>query len=94
MLDEPLSPLRAKQLMGQILASGRVVPSRHALDELAKDDMDMQDVINVVRGGAVDPADLVDGTWRYRVRTQRMAVVVAFRSETEMRIVTAWRYKR
>lgn len=34
-----------------------------------------------------------NGSWRYRVRTARMAVIVAFRSETALRVVTAWRFK-
>ena len=46
----------------------------------------------VSRGGIVEPAEFESGSWRYRVRTARMCVV-AFRSETELRIVTAWRFK-
>ena len=48
---------------------------------------------NVLRAGTVGPAEAEHGEWRYRVRTQRMAVVVAFRSETELRVVTAWRFR-
>ena len=51
----------------------------------------MVDVTNVLRGGVVDPAEFENGSWRYRVRTARIAVIVAFRSETELRVVTAWR---
>jgi hypothetical protein len=39
----------------------------------------------------VDPAEFENSSWRYRVRTARIAVIVAFRSETELRVVTAWR---
>jgi hypothetical protein len=51
----------------------------------------MVDVTNVLRGGVVDPAEFENGSWRHRVRTARIAVIVAFRSETELRVVTAWR---
>ena len=54
----------------------------------------MVDAINVLRGGIVEPGEFENGSWRYRVRTQRMYVVVAFRSETELRVVTAWRLKQ
>ena len=78
-------------LIREILATGSVAFSRHALEEMEKDKLTAVDVTNVVRGGVVDPAELENGSWRYRVRTGRMAVIVAFRSEAELRIVTAWR---
>ena len=52
------------------------------------------DAVNVLRAGIVDPAEFDKGCWRYRVRTRLMVVVIAFRSETEIRVVTAWREKR
>jgi hypothetical protein len=45
-------------------------------------------------GAVTEPADLVKGTWRYRIHTNRLSVVVAFRSEQEVVIVTAWRNKQ
>ena len=91
MLVEPLSPPDARRLIREILQSGSVVLSRHAAEEMAKDNLTMVDVTNVLRGGLVDPAEFEKGSWRYRVRTARIAVIVAFRSETELRVVTAWR---
>jgi hypothetical protein len=90
-LVEPLSPPDARRLIREILQSGSVVLSRHAAEEMAKDSLTMVDVTNVLRGGVVDPAEFENGSWRYRVRTARIAVIVAFRSETELRVVTAWR---
>ncbi len=49
------------------------------------------DAVNVLRGGVVRPGEFENGTWRYRVQTRRMTVVVAFRSTTELTVVTAWR---
>lgn len=91
MLVEPLSPPDARRLLREILQNGSVAFSRHAEQEMAKDELTMVDVTNVLRGGVVDPAELQRGSWRYRVRTARIAVIVAFRSETELRVVTAWR---
>jgi len=92
-LVEPLSPPFAKQLIQQVLQGGSVSFSRHAEEEMAKDNLTMVDVTNILRGGVVDPAELEKGSWRYRVRTARIAVVIAFRSETELRVVTAWRFR-
>lgn len=49
---------------------------------------------NILRAGVVQPPDFEKGTWRYRVQTNRMAVVVAFRSSQELVVVTAWREKK
>ena len=91
---EPLCPPEAKRLIREILVCGEVVSSRHAVDEMAKDDLTLVDCINVLRAGVVGPAELERGTWRYRVHTRQVSVVVAFRSETRMVVVTAWRSGR
>ena len=93
MLSEPLNPSDARRLIRDIIENGDVAFSGHAQDELDKDDLTTTDVLNMLRGGIVEPAEFESGSWRYRVRTARMCVVVAFRSETELRIVTAWRFK-
>jgi hypothetical protein len=91
-LIEPLSTLDAKRLIQEILSNGKVTFSGHAQQEMDKDDLATTDVLNMLRGGMVEPAEFENGYWRYRVRTARMCVVVAFRSETDLRIVTAWRF--
>lgn len=88
---EPLDPGEAKRAIVELLRSGRVRFTRHAEEELAKDDMTTVDAINVARGGVVEPAELENGTWRYRVRTEKMTVVVAFRDESRLVFITAWR---
>jgi len=89
--DEPLDPAAAKALIASILRTGSVTPSQHALEQLKARAMTMVDVVNILRAGVVEPGEFLNGTWRYRVRTPRMNVVIAFRSETELRVVTAWR---
>lgn len=93
-MTEPLSPSAAKTLILANLSLGSYIWSSHALVELEKDKMIADDAINVLRGGVVEPAEFENGSWRYRVRTKKIYVVVGFRSETEMRIVTCWRIKR
>jgi hypothetical protein len=97
MADELSEPLRSddcRLLIRTILQSGRFTYSRHAKEEMLADDMTTVDCENVLRGGVVQPPDFEKGSWRYRVETSRMAVVVAFRSSTELVVVTAWRVKR
>jgi len=60
---------------------------------MAKDDLNMVDCVNVLRGGVVEQPEFEHGTWRYRVRTNRIVVVAAFRSATVLTVVTAWRIR-
>ena len=95
MLKEPLTNDQARTLLRQILSTGGDVSfSSHALDEMQHDDLTSVDAQNVMRGGVVEFSEQERGTWRYRVRTARMTFVVAFRSETSVRVITAWRHKR
>ena len=91
---EPLDPPQAKRIIRQILVSGEVAFSRHALTEMKDDDLSNVDCVNVLRAGVVEPPEFENGSWRYRVRSASIWVVVAFRSETEMVIVTAWRVRK
>jgi hypothetical protein len=94
MLKEPLEPERARCLIRGILQDGQVTFSGHSLEALADDYLSTVDAVNVLRAGKVEPAEFEKRCWRYRVRTQQMVVVVTFRSESEIRVVTAWRDKR
>jgi hypothetical protein len=93
-LREPFRLPAARQLIRQILKNGVVIPSKHGLEEMANDDLTLVDCVNVLRGGTVTSCDHIKGSWRYHVRTTPISVIVAFRSETELRIVTAWRNRR
>jgi hypothetical protein len=99
----PLTPVLAKALLRRLLEEGKfIAPSArsHARQEMNKDGLTDVDLVNVLRGGTVEPPEWENGEWRYRVRTQRMTVVVAFEpdpedaeseEEIELFIVTAWR---
>ena len=90
-LPEPLGPDAAKRLLREILATGRVMFSNHALDEMEQEAIAQTDVIRVLRSGTVEPAEFERGSWRYRVRSQRLYAVATFRSDSEAVVVTAWR---
>jgi len=73
---------------------GEIVSSRHANHEMAADGLDLVDCMGVLRSGVLDSAELERGTWRYLVRAGGVCVVIAFRSEHRLIIVTAWRDAR
>jgi hypothetical protein len=84
----------ARKRISAILRGGRVSYSRHAREEMEKDDLTEVDVTNVLRGGRItEPAELGAVDWTYRVHTRLLCVVVAFRDDTELVVVTAWRKK-
>jgi len=60
---------------------------------MSADALSADEVQQVVRSGIVEPGELEGGSWRYRVRVGRVVVVVAFRSDVEIVVVTAWRMK-
>jgi hypothetical protein len=93
MLTEPLTPGDAKRLLVSIIDNGTVDFSPHAYTEMAEDGITVDQVLAVMRGGVVEPAEFERGSWRYRVRQARTYVVVTFRSETRTVVVTAWRKK-
>ncbi len=85
---------KARRLLGEILVSGTLTYSGHAKKELAKDKLTTQDVVNVLRAGVVEPSEFERGSWRHRVKTNTICVVVVLVSEQEAVVVTAWRIRR
>lgn len=93
-MREPLARDAARRLIRNILSDGVVRFSSHALDEMYKDELTTPDVLNILRSGVVEAPELERGTWRYRVRGRAAYVVVAFRSELSLVVITAWRLER
>jgi uncharacterized protein DUF4258 len=93
-LQHPLSNDDAKRAIVNILKTGTIGFSNHALEEMEKDGLTTVDAANVLRGGVVEFCEEVNRAWRYRVRTARMTFVVAFRSDQMLTVVTAWRKSR
>ena len=83
----------ARRLLRDILTSGFLRFSGHAKREMAKDRLTTQDALNVLRAGVVEPSEFKNGSWRHRVKTNRMCVVVTLPSEAEAVVITAWRIR-
>jgi len=91
-IDNKLARDQVRKLIGPILREGRFSISKHAREQMAKRNLIDNDVINVLRCGNIhDEGELEKGSWRYRVETGRMIVVVAFRSTEALVVVSAWR---
>jgi hypothetical protein len=91
-MDEPFGNQDAQKLIREILKSGTVFFTPHGRKAMADDDLTAVDVENVLRGGWVEMSEYENREWRYRVQTNRIAIVVAFESETDLTVVTAWRF--
>lgn len=63
---------------------------------MENDDLLETDVVNTISGGIIsEPGELGHrGDWCYRIRTERITVVIMFRSAAELVVVTAWRERR
>lgn len=86
-----LNSLQASKLLKRNLRERGTGFSQHARDEMEADDLAEPDIANTLRCGVVGGGEFVNGTWRYRVETERIVVVVAFRGEAEAVVVTVWR---
>ena len=89
----PLKPIEARDAVRRILEHGTTSFSSHARVEMENDDLQAGDCLNVLRGGLFEPPELINGTWRYRVSTNRICVVVVIPAMDRLRVVTAWRKK-
>ena len=91
-ITKRLDARQACKLVKVARQRGKVAFPGHAQKAMEDDDLIETDVDNVLRCGAIyEEPELVRGTWRYRVETNRIFVVVAFLSATEVVVVTVWR---
>ena len=88
---EPFDGSVAQKLIRSILEGGNLGFSGHAFDEMAKDQLQAPDVVNVLRAGWVEFSEEKNGSWRYRFTTSRIVVVIVFRSQEHAVVVTTWR---
>lgn len=90
-MNEPLPPSTVKKMILVILESGVLAFSSHSLEEMEDDNLLETDVISCLRGGVVSPGELRNASYRYPVKTSRVGCAIAFRAETHLVVVTAWR---
>lgn len=91
-----LSRVHARKLIAEVANynSAKIRFSKHALEEIEKDDLTTVDIFNVIKSPAariVREGEMERGSYRYRLETNNIAVIVSFISETSFVVVTAWR---
>lgn len=87
---------KARRLVARIVntTSFKVSFSAHAIKELANDRLTTVDAINVLKSTdskIFEEGELVNGTYRYRLQTNFIMLVIAFWPDgTGLNVVTAW----
>ncbi len=93
-MREPFPSNVVKQhILTSLSTGGLLTFTKHALEEMEKDELLMREVRNALRSGTISAGELERGAYRYRVHSSRVCAVVAIRSETEVVVVTAWRFR-
>lgn len=94
-IESKLSPNQARKILTEILnraGTSKITFSRHCRDEMKKDSLTTVDVFNVLKAGLIyEEPEWTRGTYRYRVETDRIIVVIAFSQSHYVRCITAWR---
>lgn len=73
---------------------GNLYFSNHALKELEKDDLTTLDALNILKSSdskILKDGELEKGSYRYRIETTNIMVVIAFREDGKgISVITAW----
>lgn len=91
-----LDKTQARKQIAEVIAKfpGNIHFSRHAREELENDDLTTGDVWNVLKSSdsrIVDEGECCKGSYRYRLETTFIMVVVAFHVTGDgINIVTVW----
>jgi uncharacterized protein DUF4258 len=96
MLPQKLDRNRARKLVSEVAARypANIRFSRHALEEMGMDNLTTGDVLNIIKSPSakiIEEPELERGSFRYRLRTNNITVVLAFDSKTSFVVITAWR---
>lgn len=89
-----LSSGQARKVLSEIFNQNPnlVSFSKHAFKEMKNDNLKTGDILNVLKAGRIyNSPEFENGSYRYRVQTQKITVVIAFRKPNHVVIVTAWR---
>jgi len=91
-----LSNTRARKLLAEIfnVNPNFISYTKHAFEQMSEDDLKTGDILNVLKAGKIynDP-EFENGSYRYRVETRNIVVVIAFRKRNYVVVITTWRKK-
>lgn len=92
-LESRMRFTQAQKQLNKLLNSMCVTSfTKHASEEMEKDNLKTGDIFNVLNAGRIyDDPENINDSWRYRVETKKILVVVAFANPNKIRVITAWR---
>ena len=85
---------QARKVLSEIFNSdpNLVSFSKHARNQMKARGLSTVDIINVLKVGKIfSNPELENGSWRYKLETKKITVVIAFRKPNHLVVVTAWR---
>ncbi len=89
-----ISSGQARKVLAEILNHNPNLISftKHARIQMKERNLKSGDVLNVLKVGKIfsDP-EFENGSFRYRVQTKKMTVVVVFKNPHHVVVITAWR---
>lgn len=94
MLNEPLSNDDAKREILRRLAHGTMFTSTHFRRAAAAESLGPLEAAKLLPAGFVQMAEFEGGNWRYRVKNGRFVIVVAFRGENQIDLVSVFSKQR
>ena len=89
-----LNPEQARKVLAEIFNHNPNLISftKHARKQMSERDLKSGDVLNILKAGKIfSEPEYENGSFRYRVQTKRMTVVIAFKKPNHVVVVTAWR---
>ncbi len=89
-----LEKMQAKKILVEILNSNPsfISYSKHGLEQMRERNLRTGDVFNVLKAGKIyADSEIEHGSWRYRVQTKMITVVIAFVRPNHVKVITAWR---
>lgn len=89
---------KARKLSLELCKKSKIVFSGHALKELKNDDLDRMDAINVIMSPSAKISkepEYANGSWRYRIETKNICVVITFvEKPSGIIVVTVFKIER
>lgn len=89
-----MDPGQARKILAEIFNHDPNLVSftGHARHSMSERNLKSGDILNVLSAGKIlNGPEFENGSYRYRVETQKITVVVAFRTPNHVVVVTAWR---
>jgi hypothetical protein len=91
-----LSKGQARKALSQIFHYDKnlIGFSKHGRKQMRDRNLSTVDVVNVLHAGQIlENPEYENESWRYRVETSNITVIIAFRKPHHLVVVTAWRNK-